>query len=497
MLEASNLSAKDLAQSVREGQLKLEDIAAQALQAIEQGQADLNCQVHWSRSEAQASLEKQISSLKRALNAKQDLPLAGVPILVKDNIMVAGEIASCGSRFLANHRAAYDATVIERLRAAGALICGRTNMDEFGMGSSNENSAYGPVRNPWNREHVAGGSSGGSAAAVAAGLVPLALGSDTGGSIRQPASFCGVMGLKPTYGRVSRYGLVAYGSSLDQIGPMARCLDDIALAYDVIAGPDTLDSTSASEKPVSLQKALEQSSEDLTGLKIATVKEYMGEGLDPEVRAAFEAALAFYKSRGASLIELSLPTLKAAIPAYYILATAEASANLARFDGVRYGVRSEQSGQNLREMYMRSRSEGFGREVKQRIMLGTYVLSAGYYEAFYGKASRIRAAIREELSKAFADGVHLIASPTAPTTAFPLGQKTQDSLAMYLSDVYTIAANLAGVPAISHPIGRDSRGLPIGLQFMAPAFEEQRLLVVAREYERQMPAETPARGAAR
>lgn len=494
MLEASNLSAKDLARSVNEGQLKLEDLAAATLGKIDRGQQQLNCQVHWNKAAAEASLDRQIGELKKAILAKKDLPLAGVPFVIKDNIMVSGDIVSCGSRFLAKHRAAYDASVIARIRAAGALICGRSNMDEFGMGSTNENSAYGPVRNPWQLQHVAGGSSGGSAAAVAAGLVPLSLGSDTGGSIRQPASFCGIYGLKPTYGRVSRYGLVAYGSSLDQIGPMARSVGDLALAYDLIAGPDAADSTCSKTAPVSIQESLKQAPDDLKGFKIAVLQEYMGDGLDPEVRSAFQKALAFYEDRGAKIIEVSLPLIKAAIPTYYVLATAEASANLARFDGVRFGVRNEQAGLNLREMYMRSRSEGFGREVKQRIMLGTYVLSAGYYEAFYGKAGRIRGALRAQLQELFDGGVHLIASPTAPSTAFPLAEQTQDSLSMYLSDVYTITANLAGLPALSHPIGFDRQGLPIGLQFMAAAFSEHQLLQAAQQYERHMQPLTLAGG---
>jgi len=483
MREPFQLPAREIARLTMDGSLKPEDTANFYARRTEDLHQVCNTHTLWDKDAVLNEAEKQIDYIQAARYAHKSLPLAGVPIAIKDNIMVEGQMATCGSRFLRNHRSAYDATVIQKLKAAGAFLFGRTNMDEFAMGSSNENSSYGPVLNPWNRRHVAGGSSGGSAAVVAADMVPLALGSDTGGSIRQPASFCGVLGLKPTYGAVSRYGLIAYGSSLDQIGHFARRVEDLALLFDVLAGPDHLDSTSHRGAPTPTLPTLAQGS--LLGTKIALVRDFLGEGLDGEVRAHFEAAMARYRELGAELVEVNLPHIKASIPVYYIIATAEASTNLARFDGIRYGVRVQKPGQNLREVYTQSRSEGFGREVKQRIMLGTYVLSAGYYDAYYAQAARMRELIKRELNAVFASGVHLIATPTAPTTAFELGQKTHDSLAMYLGDIYTIAANLAGIPALSHPIGFDGKGLPIGLQLMAPAFQEATLLRSAYHYEQQ------------
>ncbi len=485
-IDPTTLKASELAAAVNRGELRAGSVADHYLNRVETLHPLFNCHIHWDKAEVRNELEKQIDAIEVARYAKKYLPLAGVPISIKDNIMVEGQIAACASRLLAPHRAAYDATVIQKLKAAGALLIGRTNMDEFAMGSSNENSAFGPVHNPWNRRHVAGGSSGGSAAAVAGSLVPLALGSDTGGSIRQPASFCGVYGLKPTYGRVSRYGLVAFGSSLDQIGPLARNVEDLALLYDVLAGPDGRDSTASQRVPLPTQLALP--SGNLKGLRVATIREFMGEGLDSEVRKSLESALETMRQLGAETVEVSLPHLAASIPVYYILATAEASSNLARFDGVRYGARSQKPGLNLKEMYLQTRSEGFGREVKQRIMLGTYVLSAGYYDAYYNRAARMREVIKREMEGVFEkEGVHVLVSPTAPTTAFELGQKTQDSLSMYLSDVYTLAANLAGIPAMSQPMGKDSKGLPIGLQLMGPSFAEERLLQVAYQFERHQP----------
>lgn len=487
-IEDFQSSAGSIAQAVNRGEWRPRDVAAAYVQRVDELNATYNSHVHWDKNGVANELEKQIDYLDAARFAHKALPLAGVPIAIKDNIMVEGQIVSCASEILAQHRAAYDASVIQKLKAAGALLIGRTNMDEFGMGSSNENSAFGPVVNPNNRRHVAGGSSGGSAAALAANMVPLALGSDTGGSVRQPASFCGVCGLKPTYGRVSRYGLIAFGSSLDQVGPMARNISDLALLYDVIAGPDQMDSTALELTPEPVAPTLKE--RDLKGVRLATIREFMGEGIAPEVRSAFEGALAKLRALGAEIVEISLPLLAASVPVYYIIATAEASSNLARFDGVRYGRRSQKPGLNLRDMYLQSRSEGFGREVKQRIMLGTYVLSAGYYDAYYNRAARIREAMRREITAAFSEqGIDALLSPTAPTTAFELGQKTHDSLTMYLSDVYTLAANLVGIPALSQPMGQDAKGLPIGLQWMAPSLAEAKLLRMAFQFERSMRGE--------
>jgi aspartyl-tRNA(Asn)/glutamyl-tRNA(Gln) amidotransferase subunit A len=482
-LDPLALSASELAQEVHAGNLKAHDVAATYARRVENLQRELNTHIEWDKDAVLNEVDKQLAYIEAALYAQKSLPLAGVPIAIKDNIMVDAQNVSCGSQLLRNHRAAYDATVIQKLKAAGALIFGRTNMDEFAMGSSCENSSYGPTVNPWNRRHVAGGSSGGSAAAVAARLAPLALGSDTGGSVRQPASFCGIVGLKPSYGRVSRYGLVAYGSSLDQIGTFATTVQDTALLYEVIAGHDPADSTSAQ---LPTPKDTLAGPYSMQGKRIAVIKEFMTDGLDEDVRTGFEQALQVYREAGARVETVSLPHLAHCIPVYYIIATAEASSNLARFDGIRYGVRSQKPGLSLRELYTQSRSEGFGREVKQRIMLGTYVLSSGYYDAYYAKANRIREMIRREIHGVFDQGIDLIASPTAPTTAFELGQKTQDSLAMYLSDIYTLAANLAGIPALSQPIGLDRKGLPIGMQLMAPAFGEETLLRSAQVYEQQI-----------
>lgn len=481
-LEILQMNARDIASKVQSGQLAAERTAEAFAQHIENHQLLINSHIEWDKAHVLAEVDKQIAYIEAAKFAGKPLPLAGVPIAIKDNILVEGQAISCGSRILQGYRASYDATVIQKLRSAGALLFGRTNLDEFAMGSSSEHSAYGPTLNPWNRAHVAGGSSGGSAAAVAAGFTPLALGSDTGGSVRQPAAFCGVVGLKPSYGRVSRYGLVAYASSLDQIGTLARDVQDTELLYRVIAGYDEHDGTSYPEPS---PDALKDWSESLKGKKIAFVKEFMGAGIQDEVQQAFAAALASLKEAGAELHEISIPSLSLAIPVYYIIASAEASSNLARFDGIRYGHRSQKSGLALRELYQQSRSEGFGREVKQRIMLGTYVLSSGYYDAYYAQATKLRELLKQEFNAHFQAGIDAIVSPTSPVTAFPLGQNVSDPLAMYLSDIYTIAANLLGIPALSLPMGRDHKDLPIGLQWMAPAFQEEQLLRSALVYERK------------
>lgn len=475
------ISATEIASAVNEGSLKASDVASTFLQRTEDLHRDLNTHVFWDKEAVFNETEKQLDFIEAARRAQKHLPLAGVPIAIKDNIMAEGQIVSCGSKFLQNHRAAYDATVIKQLKQAGAILVGRTNMDEFGMGSSNENSAFGPVRNPWNRAHVSGGSSGGSAAAVAAGMATLALGSDTGGSVRQPASFCGVLGLKPTYGAVSRYGLVAYASSFDQVGVIGRNAKDLARTFDLLRDHDPMDATSVETSQY--EKTEAGLDRPLKGMTIGIAEDLLAEGLDEDVRRSFYASLENYKALGCIIKSVSLPNLRHSIPAYYILATAEASSNLARFDGIRFGVRAPKPGNSLKELYAQSRSEGFGREVKQRIMLGTYVLSSGYYDAYYAKANRVRELIRRDFEAVFASGVDVIATPTAPTTAFALGQKSQDSLAMYLMDIYTIAANLSGIPALSLPIDLDQKGLPIGLQLMGKAHHEGELLRSAYQYE--------------
>jgi aspartyl-tRNA(Asn)/glutamyl-tRNA(Gln) amidotransferase subunit A len=422
------------------------------------------------------AVRKQAREIDRRAGAGEDPgPLAGVPVALKDNLCVRGMPATCASRILETFEPPYDAHVVERLRAAGALLFGKTNLDEYAMGSSTENSAFGPTRNPFDRTRAAGGSSGGSAAAVAAGLATLALGSDTGGSIRQPAAFCGIVGVKPTYGAVSRYGLIAFASSLDQIGPFGRTVDDAALLLEAIAGPDARDATSAHARPIVAGGAA-----DLAGLRIGLPREFFGDGLDPEVRAAVERAAAALEERGARLVEITLPHTRYGIPVDYIVAPSEASSNLARYDGVRYGLRA--SGDAVEEMVSNTRGEGFGTEVKRRIVLGTFALSSGYYDAYYGRAQRVRAAMRAELEGAF-DGIDVMLTPTTPSAAFRLGEKTDDPLAMYLNDVLTVTANLCGNPALSMPCGRSGDGLPIGLQLMAPRFGEVALLGAARACE--------------
>ncbi|MDB4876024.1 MAG: glutamyl-tRNA(Gln) amidotransferase, subunit [Gemmatimonadetes bacterium] len=406
-------------------------------------------------------------------------PLHGTPVVVKDNIATTTLPTSCGSKILEGYVSPYEATAVARLRAAGAIIVGKSNMDEFAMGSSTENSAYGPARNPLAPDRVPGGSSGGSAAAVAAGIVRIALGSETGGSVRQPAAFCGVVGVKPTYGRVSRYGLVAFASSLDHVGVFGKTVDDAASGLQAIAGLDPLDSTCAAEPVPDYRGA---SRGGLTGVVIGRPKEYFPESLDPRIRAKCDAALEHLKSLGAEVRDVSLPHTNLAIEVYYIIAPAEASSNLARFDGVRYGLRIE--GDGLRGMYEATRSNGFGPEVIRRIMLGTYVLSAGYYDAYYRKAQQVRGLIARDYAEVFNSGVHLLFTPTTPTTAFPIGSKS-DPYEMYLSDIFTCTANLAGVPAMSLPIGRVD-GLPVGGQLIANHFDERQMFVAAYALEREL-----------
>ncbi len=405
-------------------------------------------------------------------------PLAGVPVAIKDVILTRGVRSTAGSKILQHFFPPYDSTAVARLEAAGAVVLGKTNCDEFAMGSSNENSAYGPVRNPRDPERVPGGSSGGSAAAVAAGSAVAALGSDTGGSIRQPASFCGVVGLMPTYGRVSRYGLIAFASSLDHIGPLTRSVEDAARVLSVIAGRDPMDATSAH---VPVPDYVADLQKPVRGIKLGVPKEYFSEGLDPEVRAAVEAAIEKLAAAGCEVVPIALPHTEYAIPTYYVVATAEASSNLARYDGARYGFRAR-DGRSLAEMYRRSRDQGFGAEVKRRILLGTYALSAGYYDDYYLKAQKVRALLTRDFDQAFAR-VDAVVAPTSPTPAFKLGEKADDPLAMYLADIYTVTADLAGVPGISVPCGATRSGLPIGLQVIGRHFDESTILRLARAVE--------------
>jgi aspartyl-tRNA(Asn)/glutamyl-tRNA(Gln) amidotransferase subunit A len=436
---------------------------------------DIHAYLTLSRDRALAQAAK-IDALADKGNALP--PLAGVPVAIKDVILTRGVRTTAASKILDDFVPPYDGTAVARLEAAGAVVLGKTNCDEFAMGSSNENSAYGPVRNPLNRERVPGGSSGGSAAAVAAGTAVAALGSDTGGSIRQPAAFCGVVGLMPTYGRVSRYGLIAFGSSLDRIGPITKTVRDAAILLRVIAGHDVQDSTSANAPLPDYEAAI---GEPVRELRLGVPQEYFGEGLDLEVRSAVETAIQTLAQAGCEIVPISLPHTRYAIPTYYVIATAEASSNLARYDGARYGFRAADAN-SLRDMYRRTRDAGFGTEVKRRIMLGTYVLSAGYYEAYYLKAQRVRTLLARDFQQAFAK-VDAIVTPTAPTTAFSLGEKSGDPLAMYLADIFTVTADLAGIPGISVPCGSDRNGLPIGLQIMGRHFDEATLLRVAHAYE--------------
>jgi len=417
--------------------------------------------------------------LKDRLASGRGGKLFGIPITVKDNLCVIGEETTCASRMLTGFRPPYDATAIRRLKEEGAVIIPRANMDEFAFGSSTENSAFGPTRNPWATDRVPGGSSGGSAAAVAADLAIGALGSDTGGSIRQPASFCGVVGMKPTYGRVSRYGLIAFASSLDQIGPITKDVTDCALLLSVIAGHDPMDSTSA---PVDVPDYLAALRKPVRGLRIGIPEDYLDvEGLDPTVRGAIEAAVEVFEGAGCSCERISLPNTKHAVATYYIVATAEASSNLSRYDGVQYGLRSSNGG-GLLDMYLRTRTMGLGAEPKRRILLGTYVLSHGYYDAYYLKGMKVRTLIKRDFDEAFAR-CDVVLAPTSPTPAFRIGEKIDDPLTMYLSDIYTISANLAGIPALSMPCGFSSEQLPIGMQLLAAPFREDVLLQAAYAYE--------------
>ena len=477
MSELTELSLKEMQTGLREGQFSSRELVAAALGHIKQLEPSLHAFLHVAES---ALGQAEEADKRPTQNNEQLMPLAGIPIAVKDVLTVEGMPATAGSKILEGFIPPYTATAVKKLQEAGAIVIGKTNMDEFAMGSSTENSAYGVTYNPWDTTRVPGGSSGGSAAAVAARLVPVALGTDTGGSVRQPASFCGVTGLKPTYGRVSRYGLIAFGSSLDCVGVFGRTAEDVAIIFELMAGHDPLDATSADPSTAALSRSVSAEGSGLQGLRIGVPQEYFIEGMQAEVQETTRAAIARLESLGAEVHEISLPHTEYALPVYYILAPAEASANLARFDGVRYGPRAQAD--SLWDVFFKTRGEKFGPEVTRRIMLGTYALSAGYYDAYYGQAQKVRTLIKRDFETAF-EQVDLIACPSAPTTAFKIGAHTGDPLAMYLEDVFTLPASLAGVPGISFPVGFDSAGLPIGMQLLAPHFREDLLFRATHVYQ--------------
>ena len=477
-------TATGIRDDVRSGRRSAVEVCRQHLDRIADGNGRWNALTAVFRNEALA----QAAEIDRRRDDWRDRPLLGVPVTIKDVICTRGQPTTAASRILAGFRPPYDATVVTRLREAGAVVVGKTNCDEFAMGSSTEHSAYGPSRNPWDPERTPGGSSGGAAAAVAAGLAPISIGSDTGGSIRQPAAFCGIVGLKPTYGRVSRYGLLAFASSLDQIGPLTQTVGDAALVLGVLAGHDPRDATSADVPVEDYTAAL---TGEAAGLRVGVPRvllERGDAGIDGEVMAAFRQALDAFAAAGVALVDVDLPHAEYAVPVYYLVAPAEASSNLARYDGVRYGARAaaaEGDGSPLAAMYDRTRDAGFGAEVKRRIMLGTYALSAGYYDAYYRRAQRVRNLIRRDYDVAFGDGagVDVVAMPTTPAPAFRLGEHLQDPLAMYLGDVFTVSANLAGLPAISVPAGFTAAGLPVGLQLVGRPFDEATLLRLGHAHE--------------
>jgi len=466
---------RDIRERLRSGEQSAADICRRTLASLDRTEPAVHA---FNTVTAEAALARA-ARLDRDRDRWRDAPLYGVPVALKDNLCTRGVRTTASSRILENFIPPYDATVVARLEQAGAVIVGKTNCDEFAMGSSTENSAFGPSRNPWATDRIPGGSSGGSAVAVAASIVPLALGSDTGGSIRQPAAMCGVLGLKPTYGRVSRYGLIAFGSSLDQIGPLTRTAYDAAIALGVIAGADPADATSAPKPVPNYAAAL---TGDIRGQRIGVPRALTEEGVDPEIVSAVRSALDVLAERGATIVDVDLPHARHAVPAYYIVATAEASSNLARYDGVRYGFRAPDANE-LHDMYSRTREAGFGPEVKRRIMLGTYVLSAGYYDAYYLKAQQVRTLIARDYEHAF-ERVDVVAMPTSPVPAFKIGERKDDPLQMYLADIFTVSAPLAGLPALSMPCGFTSDRLPIGLQLTGRRFDEATLLRVADAFER-------------
>lgn len=475
-MDLAQMTAVELSAAIREKKVTVREAVEASLDAIAKREESLNCYVTVDR---EGALQRADEVQKKIDDGTLTGPLAGVPVAVKDNMCTKGMLTTCSSKILGNFVPTFTADAVIRLEEAGAVIFGKTNMDEFAMGSTTETSAYGVTRNPWNEGHVPGGSSGGSAAAVAAGECFFALGSDTGGSIRQPASFCGVVGMKPTYGTVSRYGLIAYGSSLDQIGPLCKDVTDCAAILEIIAGHDPKDSTSMKRDDTDFTSALQ---EDVAGMKIGIPRDYFGEGLDPEVKASVLAAAELLKAKGAVVEEFDLSLVDYAIPAYYTIAAAEASSNLERFDGIKYGYRAEDC-EELHKMYKKTRSQGFGAEVKRRIMLGSFVLSSGYYDAYYLKALRVKALIKKAFDDAFSR-YDVILGPAAPTTAPELGKSLQDPIQMYLGDIYTISVNLAGLPGITVPCGVDSKGLPIGVQLIGDCFREKKLLRMAYTYEK-------------
>lgn len=467
-------NAHELAKLLREGKCSAAEITKSVFDRIQQVEPKIDAFITITREHA----EKQAAAVDAKLAAGETLhPLAGIPVGIKDNISTKDVLTTCASKMLHNYVPPYNATVVNRLDAAGAVMPGKLNMDEFAMGSSCETSYFKKSRNPWNTEYVPGGSSGGSAATVAAGECVLALGSDTGGSIRQPSAYCGIVGLKPTYGAVSRYGLVAFASSLDQIGPMGRCVEDVALLFDTIGGKDPMDATSANHTYPDIASSLNG---DVSGLKIGLPKEYFGEGVEPYTKELVMRAAKELESRGATLKEISLPSTGHALSAYYIISSAEASSNLARFDGVKYGYRTPEYS-NLLELYEKSRSEGFGDEVQRRILLGTFVLSSGYYDAYYNRAKLLQRQLTQEFNDAFAD-CDLILTPTTPSTAFKMGERIGNPVQMYANDICTVPVNIAGLPAISVPCGFEA-GLPVGLQLIGPRFSEQLLLNTAYCYQ--------------
>lgn len=470
-----DLTAVELAGQIKSGKTTAVEAMEAVIVNIDSKEEELNCYVTFDR---EAALSAAKEAQKKIEAGELTGPLAGVPIAIKDNMCTEGVLTTCSSKILGNFIPQFSSEAVKRIEEAGAVVIGKTNMDEFAMGSTTETSAYGPTKNPWNTEHVPGGSSGGSAAAVAANECFCALGSDTGGSIRQPASYCGVVGMKPTYGTVSRYGLIAYGSSLDQIGPLCKDVTDCATIMEVIASHDKKDSTSVERKDTDFTSALV---DDVAGMRIGIPRDYFGEGLDPQVKEAVLSAAEVLKSKGAIVEEFDLSLVEYAIPTYYTIAAAEASSNLERFDGVKYGFRAKDY-DGLHSMYKKTRSEGFGPEVKRRIMLGSFVLSSGYYDAYYLKALRVKAMIKKAFDEAFAK-YDVILGPVAPTTAPKLGSSLADPIKMYLGDIYTISVNLAGLPGISVPCGKDDNGLPIGVQLIGDCFNEKKLIQTAYAYE--------------
>jgi aspartyl-tRNA(Asn)/glutamyl-tRNA(Gln) amidotransferase subunit A len=474
-LDLLDKTAVELLDELNKGEITSLDIAQVLISQVDKVDGKVHAFLH--RDDESLIMQAKEADNRRSQGKSLGL-LDGLPVALKDVISVKDQPLTAASKILEDYISPYDSTVTRKLKEAGALIWGRLNLDEFAMGSSTENSAFGPTRNPWNLECVPGGSSGGSSAAVAAREVPLSLGSDTGGSIRQPASLCGVVGMKPTYGMVSRYGLAAFASSLDQIGPFSKTVQDSALLLEVISGHDPLDSTSLLSKVPSYSNEIKKTCKPAT---LGLPKEFFAEGMDEEVRIAIEKTIDFYKDQGYKIVDISLPTTELAVPVYYVIATAEASSNLARYDGIRYTKRSNKA-TNAVDLYSKSRGEGFGEEVKRRCILGAYGLSSGYYDAFYLKAQKTRTLIREDFNRAF-DQVDAILTPTSPTAAFKFGEKSEDPISMYLSDIYTISTNLAGLPAISVPCGFTKSNLPIGMQLIGKAFDETNLLKIAHAYD--------------